>query len=132
MTSRDRLPAPAADAAAHSERLVAHVREEIAAAGGWIGFDRYMDLVLYAPSLGYYTAGAHKLGDAARGGDFVTAPEISPLFGHTLAAQIEQVLQSTAPQVLEFGAGSGALARRARWPGGTRRYGALCNRRSVG
>jgi SAM-dependent MidA family methyltransferase len=108
-----RLPAPDSDAAAHSARVAAHVRAQIAAAGGWIGFDRYMDLVLYAPGLGYYTAGAHKIGAATHGGDFVTAPEISPLFGHALAAQVAQVLRALpAPaHVLEFGAGSGQLAR---------------------
>jgi SAM-dependent MidA family methyltransferase len=93
---------------------MSEVRAQIAAANGWIGFDRYMDLVLYAPGLGYYTAGTHKLGDAAHGGDFVTAPEISPLFGYALAAQVAQVLQALAPappHVLEFGAGSGRLAR---------------------
>ncbi|MFN7756144.1 MAG: class I SAM-dependent methyltransferase, partial [Betaproteobacteria bacterium] len=71
------LPAPSPDAAAHSARLLRHVADLLDTAGGWIGFDRYMEAVLYAPGLGYYTAGARKLGDAAAGGDFVTAPEIS-------------------------------------------------------
>jgi SAM-dependent MidA family methyltransferase len=105
------LPLPDPDAAAHSARLAALIAREIDAAGGWIPFDRYMQLALYAPGLGYYTAGAHKLGDAAAGGDFVTAPEISPLFGRALAAQVMQVFAHTAPRILEFGAGSGALAR---------------------
>ncbi len=108
---RSNLPQPTADAAAHSARLAALIRDEIRGSGGWIGFDRYMHLVLYAPGLGYYAAGAHKLGDAASGGDFVTAPEISPLFGHTLAKQIAELFEHVAPQILEFGAGSGALAR---------------------
>lgn len=105
------MPAPSPEAAAHSARLVQHIAQEIAAAGGWIGFDRYMQLALYAPGLGYYTAGARKFGDSASGGDFVTAPEISSLFAQPLAVQVAQVFERTAPRVLEFGAGSGALAR---------------------
>src|SRR3990170_7836555 len=101
------LPEPTADALAHSERLVHRIREEIRAHGGWIGFARYMELALYAPGLGYYMAGARKLG---REGDFVTAPEISPLFGRTLARQARQVLDAGFDEVLEVGAGSGALA----------------------
>ncbi len=105
------LPAPSPDAAAHSARLVQHIAQQIRDAGGWIGFDRYMDLALYAPGLGYYAAGARKFGDSSTGGDFVTAPEISPLFAQALAAQVAQVFEHAAPRVLEFGAGSGALAR---------------------
>ena len=101
------LPEPTADARAHSERLLQHIRTEIGAGGGWIGFQRYMQLALYAPGLGYYMAGARKLG---RDGDFVTAPEISPLFGQTLARQVAQVLDAGLQEVLEIGAGSGALA----------------------
>jgi len=109
------LPAPSREAAAHSERLQRHIADAIAAAGGWIGFDRYMDLALYAPGLGYYTAGARKIGNSLAGGDFVTAPEISTLFGRALAAQVAQVLTEIAPgrpaRILEFGAGTGRLAR---------------------
>ncbi len=108
---RDTRPQPSADAAAVSARLRALIAAEIAAAGGWIGFDRYMELALYAPGLGYYTAGSHKLGDATSGGDFITAPEISPLFARTLAAQVVQIFGETAPCIVEFGAGTGALAR---------------------
>lgn len=104
------VPVPGPGTSAHSDRLAATIRAAIAAAGGWIGFDRYMELALYAPGLGYYVAGATRFGDAATGGDFVTAPEISPLFGAALAAQIAQVLGRTSPAVLEFGAGSGRLA----------------------
>jgi SAM-dependent MidA family methyltransferase len=104
-------PAPSADALAHSERLAERIRAEIAAAGGWIGFDRYMELALYAPGLGYYAAGARKFGPADKGGDFVTAPEISPLFAQALAAQVAQVLELTAAHIVEFGAGTGRLAR---------------------
>jgi SAM-dependent MidA family methyltransferase len=102
------LPAPSAEAAAASARLERHIARAIEAAGGFIGFDRYMELALYAPGLGYYTAGARKFGTA---GDFVTAPEISPLFGRALAAQVAQAFEVTAPAIIEFGAGSGKLAR---------------------
>ncbi len=106
-----RLPQPAPEALAASERLAAAIRAQIDVAGGWIPFDRYMHSVLYAPGLGYYAAGARKFGDARSGGDFVTAPEISPLFAQALAAQVAQVFAHCAPCVLEFGAGSGVLAR---------------------
>ena len=101
------LPEPTPDAREHSERVAAFIREQIAASGGWISFARYMELALYAPGLGYYSAGAKKLGKA---GDFVTAPEISPLYGQTLARQVKQVLEAGFDEVLEVGAGSGALA----------------------
>ena len=101
------LPEPTPEARAHSDRVAERIRGEIAASGGWISFARYMELALYAPGLGYYSAGAKKLGKA---GDFVTAPEISPLFGQTLARQVRQVLEAGFDQVLEVGAGSGALA----------------------
>lgn len=101
------LPAPDADALAHSGRTAALIRDEIAKCGGWISFERYMELALYAPGLGYYSAGARKLGAA---GDFITAPEISPLFGHTLAQQVGGILGGGLGEVLEVGAGSGALA----------------------
>ncbi|HKW36301.1 MAG TPA: SAM-dependent methyltransferase [Burkholderiales bacterium] len=101
------LPEPTPDAREHSDRVAEHIRGEIAASGGWISFARYMELALYAPGLGYYSAGAKKLGKA---GDFVTAPEISPLYGQTLARQVLQVLRSGGEEVLEVGAGSGALA----------------------
>jgi len=103
------LPAPDAAGAAHSARVVASVRELIAAAGGWISFADYMQHVLYAPGLGYYAAGSRKLGGA---GDFVTAPETTPLFGRALATPIAAILDATGtPAILELGAGSGALAR---------------------
>lgn len=76
-------------------------------AGGWITFARFMELALYAPGLGYYVAGATKLG---ADGDFVTAPEISALFGRTLARQISQLLEADSDEVLELGAGSGVMA----------------------
>ncbi len=101
------LPAPTADALAHSERLCELIRHDIAAQGGWIPFSRFMELALYAPGLGYYTAGAHKFGAA---GDFITAPELSSLFGRTLAGQLVEVMQTSSPHILELGAGSGKLA----------------------
>jgi SAM-dependent MidA family methyltransferase len=101
------LPAPSADALAHSQRVAAHLRALIEDAGGWIPFSRYMEAALYAPGLGYYAAGAMKFGAA---GDFVTAPEMTPLFGRTLAHAIAPVLRETGGEVLELGAGSGRLA----------------------
>lgn len=101
------LPQPSPEALAHSARLRELILQDIELQGGWIPFSRYMELALYAPGLGYYTAGAHKFGSA---GDFVTAPEISPLFGRTLARQVAQIMAHSAPAVLELGAGSGRLA----------------------
>ena len=108
MLSDFALPPPAADARAHSERVGARIRAEIGAAGGFIPFDRYMELALYAPGLGYYAAGATKLGAA---GDFVTAPEMTPLFARALAVQVAAILEVTERrEIVELGAGSGRLA----------------------
>src|ERR1700692_522114 len=74
----------------HSLRVRESIARKIAAAGGWISFERYMDLALYEPGLGYYSAGAYKLG---AGGDFTTAPEISSLFGACVAKQCVEVLR---------------------------------------
>lgn len=95
------------EALALSRQLSQRIRAEIEAAGGWIDFARYMELALYAPGLGYYSAGAHKFGV---GGDFVTAPEMTPLFGRALARQAAQVLEATGGDILELGPGSGRLA----------------------
>lgn len=102
------LPVPSEPAQAHSLRLVKYIQAEAARQGGHLGFDRFMDLALYAPALGYYAAGLTKFGES---GDFVTAPEISPLFARCLARQCQQIL-ATLPQanILEFGAGTGILA----------------------
>jgi SAM-dependent MidA family methyltransferase len=100
------LPPLVPDEVAHSARLEARVLEEIARAGGWISFERYMQLALYEPGLGYYSAGARKLGVA---GDFVTAPEVAPVFSRCLAVQCEEVLRQLG-DVLELGAGSGVMA----------------------
>ena len=101
------LPPPDPAALAHSQRLQRHIAEVIAAHQGWISFAHYMELALYAPGLGYYTAGAQKFGGA---GDFVTAPEMTPLFAQTLANQVMQVMAYSTAQILEVGAGSGRLA----------------------
>ncbi|EXI79050.1 MAG: hypothetical protein AW10_02692 [Candidatus Accumulibacter appositus] len=101
------LPVPSTDALAYSAALSDHIAREIDAAGGWIGFDRFMDLALYAPAQGYYSGGAHKFGAQ---GDFVTAPELGPVFAQSLAAQAVQLLRLGSPQIIEVGAGSGQLA----------------------
>jgi SAM-dependent MidA family methyltransferase len=100
------LPSPDPQALASSRALLERIAAELSASGNWISFARYMELVLHEPGLGYYAGGARKLG---AGGDFTTAPELSPLFGRTLARQVAEVLRPGEP-VLEFGAGSGALA----------------------
>jgi SAM-dependent MidA family methyltransferase len=102
------LPEPDAAARAHSERVAAHLRAAIADGGGHIPFSRYMELVLYAPGLGYYAAGAQKLGAA---GDFVTAPEMTPLFATALATQVAAILAASGRrEIVELGGGSGRLA----------------------
>ncbi len=102
------LPPLTPDQAAHSARLMDRIRDEIDAQHGWISFERYMELALYEPGMGYYSAGASKFGQA---GDFVTAPEISPLFSRCLANQCIEVFQQLgAADILELGAGSGVMA----------------------
>ncbi|SEN49697.1 class I SAM-dependent methyltransferase [Nitrosomonas marina] len=106
------LPACDDNALAHSRKLQSLIRDAIASAGGWISFARYMEYALYHPGLGYYNGGATKLGGS---GDFVTAPEISSLFGYALAAQVRQIFECVnkktgAADILELGAGSGKLA----------------------
>ena len=100
------LPLPDPQALAASRALLGRIAAELGASGNWISFARYMELALHEPGLGYYAAGARKLG---AGGDFVTAPELSPLFARTLARQIGELLEP-GDAVLEFGAGSGLLA----------------------
>ncbi len=96
----------------HSAALQERIAQSITEAGGWLGFDRFMALALYAPGLGYYAGTRPKFGAMpSSGSDFVTAPEMSPLFGQTLAVQVEQALAVTqTDEVWEFGAGTGALA----------------------
>lgn len=102
------LPEPDAEARAHAERVRRALVAALDARGGFMPMREYVDFVLYAPELGYYAAGARKLGAA---GDFTTAPELSPLFGAALAAQVAPVLEATrARDLVELGAGSGALA----------------------
>ena len=96
----------------HSKLLGSKIATEIASQGGWIAFSRYMEMALYEPGMGYYSAGAHKLG---AGGDFTTAPELSPLFGAAIVSAILPVLEGLKAQglpakILEFGAGTGKLA----------------------
>src|SRR5438105_9192441 len=107
MPPADTLPPPSPEAAAHSQQLAEHIASTIVAEGDWIPFSRYMDLALHAPGLGYYAAGSRKFGGE---GDFVTAPEISPLFARCIALQARQVLEATGGEILELGPGSGALA----------------------
>jgi SAM-dependent MidA family methyltransferase len=102
------LPPLTADEAAHSRRLTHRIWEEIDSCGGWLSFERFMEMALYEPGLGYYSAGATKLGAA---GDFITAPEISSLFSRCLATQCSEVLrQVSGGSILELGAGSGVMA----------------------
>ena len=101
------LPEPSADALRACGALQDLIADEIRRQGGWISFARYMELALYAPGLGYYSGGAAKLG---KDGDFTTAPEITPLFGQTLAHVVAELMQQSAPHILEFGAGTGRLA----------------------
>ncbi len=101
------LPVPSAEEVGHSQRLVEFLLAEIEPGAGIMSFRDFMDRVLYQPGLGYYSAGLSKFG---AGGDFVTAPEISVLFGQTLARQCESIFnQGCAGNILEFGAGSGRL-----------------------
>ncbi len=104
------LPELTADESAHSAALAAHVHAVIVKAGGWIDFAQFMQLALYTPGLGYYCAGARKFGAA---GDFVTAPEVAPVFSRCLAVQCAEVLRnlgSDDARILELGAGSGVMA----------------------
>jgi SAM-dependent MidA family methyltransferase len=101
------LPEPSSDARVASRALQDLIADEIRRNAGWISFSRYMDLALYAPGLGYYSGGSAKLG---KDGDFTTAPEITPLFGQTLAHVAANLMAQSAPQIMEFGAGSGRLA----------------------
>ncbi len=102
-----KLPLPLPEASKHSESLKAVIIDEIAQKGP-ISFQRFMQMALYQPVLGYYSAGAHKLGEA---GDFITAPELSPLFSWCVARQCQQVLADMEhPIILELGAGTGIMA----------------------
>ena len=102
------LPEPSSDALAASRALASLIRQDIHASDGWISFARFMQLTLYANKLGYYAGGSAKLG---KDGDFTTAPEITPLFGATLANFAAELATDAPLRLLEFGAGSGKLAR---------------------
>ncbi|MFY8104841.1 MAG: class I SAM-dependent methyltransferase, partial [Ramlibacter sp.] len=112
MTDSRTDPEAASNAASVTSALQALLRGAIARAGGWLPFDRYMALALYAPGLGYYAHGSRKFGHLpASGSDFVTAPEMTPLFGQALAVAVGDALAATqTDEVWEFGAGTGALA----------------------
>ena len=112
-TQSTSLPSPPIHAASPlSAALLSLVTKTIVTNGGWIGFDRFMALALYAPGLGYYANSSRKFGTLPQSGsDFVTAPELSPHFGQTLAVQVAQALEATdTDEIWEFGAGSGVLA----------------------
>ncbi|MCL1886549.1 MAG: SAM-dependent methyltransferase [Betaproteobacteria bacterium] len=102
-----KLPEPSSEAIASSTALRRKVADAITQNGGWISFARYMEMALYEPGLGYYSNDRMMLG---RQGDFVTAPEISPLFGQTIAQAIIPFMAQSAFCILEIGAGSGRLA----------------------
>jgi SAM-dependent MidA family methyltransferase len=101
------LPIPSPESRARSQQLANIIAQKIADCGGWIDFATFMRMALYTPAHGYYSGGAQKFGLQ---GDFVTAPEISPLFAQTVALQAAQVLAATQGNILELGAGTGKLA----------------------
>ncbi|MGI9317689.1 MAG: class I SAM-dependent methyltransferase [bacterium] len=102
------LPEPTIEQLEHSEQLRQLIIDDIAERQGWIGFDRFMHLALYAPGLGYYSGPMTKLGEQ---GDFITAPLMGRLFGRCVARQCAQVIANmTNPSIFEFGAGDGSLA----------------------
>jgi len=104
------LPPLTAEESAHAARLGERLRDEISRCGGWIDFSRYMQIALYEPGLGYYSAGARKLGEA---GDFITAPEVAPVFSRCLAVQCAEVLRTLGGgDLLELGAGQPVVEKR--------------------
>ena len=111
-TATASFPSVASDPLPAVPALDALIADEIRRSGGWIGFERFMALALYQPGLGYYSGGDRQFGALpSSGSDFITAPELSPLFGRALARQVAQALAATGTrEVWEFGAGSGALA----------------------
>lgn len=101
------LPEPSSDALQHSQRLIDFIRNEIDNNHGSIPFRRYMEMALYQSGLGYYVAGTHKIGEK---GDFITAPEVSPLFSQCIANQCYEIIQKGGGCILELGAGTGKMA----------------------
>src|SRR6202167_4170497 len=111
-TARSILPRPSPEERTHSEAVAECIREQIIRSGGGLSFERFMELALYAPGLGYYSAGSTKFGAA---GDFVTAPEISDTFSRCVAAQCAEVLARSGTagagtEIMELGAGTGRMA----------------------
>jgi SAM-dependent MidA family methyltransferase len=107
LSAETALPPPSSEALAHSNQLAEHIASVIAGEGDWVPFSRYMELALYAPGQGYYAAGARKFGED---GDFITSPEISPMFARCFALQSGQVLKAVGGDILELGPGSGIFA----------------------
>lgn len=108
MSEMPTLPSLTPEEQAHQEKVTCRLREEITASGGVVSFARFMELALYAPGLGYYAAGKHKFGEK---GDFITAPELGPVFARCVARPCHALLnQLGGGDILEVGAGSGALA----------------------
>jgi SAM-dependent MidA family methyltransferase len=105
--ARSILPPLSPEERHHSRSLAGLIRAQLAAAGGWLSFERFMELALYEPGLGYYSAGSVKIGV---GGDFVTAPEVSDLFNRCVARQCAEILTTTGGEILELGAGTGRMA----------------------
>jgi SAM-dependent MidA family methyltransferase len=101
------LPSLTPDEKLHSSAATALIVDRVSAADGWLSFDQFMELALYAPGLGYYSAGSIKLG---KSGDFVTAPEVSDLFSRCVARQCADILSETGGEILELGAGTGRMA----------------------
>jgi SAM-dependent MidA family methyltransferase len=108
----DSLPAPGPEGLAHSAALVARIEQAIDEAGGWLPFSRFMELALYTPGLGYYSGASVRFGRRPEdGSDFVTAPELTPLFARTLARPVaDALIASGTREIFEFGAGTGKLA----------------------
>jgi len=106
-SARSILPPLSPEEEQHSIAVAALIDRELDAVGGWLSFERFMELALYAPGRGYYRAGGIKIGAA---GDFVTAPEVSGLFSRCLAQQCAQILRATGGEILELGAGTGRMA----------------------
>jgi SAM-dependent MidA family methyltransferase len=106
-TAHSILPSLSPDEERHSQAMTARIQQELEAVGGWLPFGRFMELALYAPGLGYYSAGSVKIGV---GGDFVTAPEVSDLFSRCVARQCADVLAETGGEIWELGAGTGRMA----------------------
>lgn len=105
------LPTPSAESQHYSQQLCDLVQKKIVISGGWISFSELMQMALYTSELGYYSGGSQKFGTVqSGGGDFITAPQLTPLFAQALARQVAQVVSLTQGDVLELGAGTGLLA----------------------